>query len=172
MTPRATSATFKAATVKTAITVDAVVAAEGCAASRGALGIGGARAAEGDITAAPAGADRTTDTVSAVESATALGSSGATTALIPAAVPGAIAGYPIVVAEDSAAGLAALTRGGTLATKTDSPATAAGGAADTVCAAETAAADGVPITPTTVVVTAVQHAVGVDAVRCADSRSR
>jgi hypothetical protein len=167
-----TSATFEAATVEAAITLDAVAAAEGCATSRGALGIGGAGATERDISTASAGTDRTTDTIVAVESATALGSSGATTTFIPAAVQSTVAGYPVGVAEDSAAGLAALSRGGTLATKTDRPAGAAGGAADTICAAETAAADRVPIAPTTVVVTAVQSAVGVDAVRCADRGSR
>ena len=164
MPPCTTGAAFEAATVETAIAVDAVVSAEGCAACRGTFGIGSTRAAEGDITAASAGADRTTDTVCAVQSATALGAGRASTAFVPAAIEGTVAGYPVVLAEDRAPGLAALTRGGALATKTDGPATAAGGTADTICAAKPTAANRVPITPTSIVVTAVQNAVGVDGV--------
>jgi hypothetical protein len=172
MAPSTTGTTFEAATVEAAIAVDGVVATEGWPPGRRALGIGGAWASEGNIAAAAASANRTANAIRAVEAATALGSSGATTTLIPAAVAGAITGYPVIFAEDRPAGLATLTCGGTLTSKTDGPATPPGSAADTVCAAEPATADRVPITPTTIVMTAVQSTIGVNAVRCADRGPR
>ena len=172
MAPRATNATFKATTVETAISVDAIVAAEGYATSRRALGVRSARAADSDVSTSSAGTYWATNAFGAVESATALGPGTATTAFISAAVEGTVTGNPIVFAEDRATGLAAFAGGGALSAEPNSPATAAPGAADTIDAAQTTAADDIPVAPATVVVTAVQDAVRVDSVRCADRGSR
>ena len=59
-----------------------------------------------------------------------------------------------------------------LAAETDGAATTTRGSADSVRAAQTAAADSVTVAPATVIVTAVQNAVGVNPVRCADRRPR
>ncbi len=73
MAPRATGATFEAATVEIAVAVSAVVAAERWATSRRTLSIGGAGATKGDIATASTGAYGATDTISAIQSATAVG---------------------------------------------------------------------------------------------------
>jgi hypothetical protein len=68
-----TSATFEAATVETAISLDAVVTAEGRAASPSALGISSAGATESDISTTSASAYWAADAVIAIESTTAMG---------------------------------------------------------------------------------------------------
>src|SRR5215213_6454853 len=93
-------ATLEAAAVETAVSVDAVVAAEGGPADRRALRVSRARPTEGDVAATQAATNRLTDALRAIEPATTLGTRGATAALIPAAVQRTIAGDPIVVAED------------------------------------------------------------------------
>ena len=100
---------LEAAAVETAIAVDAVVAAEGGSAGGRAFRISRARPAESDVAAAEAATNRLTDTSRTIEPATTLGSSGATAALIAAAVKGAVTGNPIVVAEDRSSDLAAFT---------------------------------------------------------------
>jgi hypothetical protein len=162
--PCATGATFEAATVEIAVAVSAVVAAERWATSRRTLSIGGAGATKGDIATASTGAYGATNTISAIQSATAVGASGATTALISAAVERAITGNCIVFAEDRSASLAALTRRGALPTKSNRAATATRGAADSIAAAETTAADSVPITRSAIIVTTVEYAVSIDTV--------
>src|SRR5687768_2860730 len=57
-----TGAALEAATIKTAVAIDAVVAAEGGPADRRALRVGRACLAEGDIAATPAATNRLTDT--------------------------------------------------------------------------------------------------------------
>jgi len=69
----AAGAALEAATVETAVAIDAVVAAERGSADRRALGIGRARPAEGDIAAASAAAYRLTYAFGAIEPATTLG---------------------------------------------------------------------------------------------------
>ncbi|MBW3632093.1 MAG: hypothetical protein KY456_03595 [Chloroflexi bacterium] len=101
-----------------------------------------------------------------------MGASGATTTFIPAAVQGTITGYAVGVAEDGAASLAALARGGALPAKADRPASAAGGTADAVAAKQAAAAVSIHATPAAVVVTAVQNTIRVDPVRRANRSSQ
>ena len=168
MASRATRAPFKATTVETAIGVYAIVAAEGYASSRRALGVCRARAADSDVSTPSTGTYWATNALGAVESATALGSGTATTAFISAAVEGTVTGNPIVFAEDRATGLAAFAGRGTLPAEPDCPATAAACTADTTGTTQAAATNDVPITPTTVVMAAVQNAVRIDPVRCAD----
>jgi hypothetical protein len=165
-------AALEAATIKTAVAIDAVVAAEGGSTDCRALRIGRARPTKGDIATTQAASNGLTDATSAIEPAAALRSRGAATALVTAAVQRTIAGNPIVVAENRAARLAALARLGTLPTEPDGPAIATRSSADSVGAAQTTAADGVPITPAATVVTAVQDAVGVNPVRGADCGPR
>ena len=141
-------------------------------ADRRALRVGRARPSEGDIAAASAGANRLTDTLVTIEPATTLGSSGAATTLVAAAVQRTITGDPVVVAEDGSSYLAAFARLGALPAEPDGPAITARGSADTVRAEQTTAADGVSIARAAIVVAAVQDAVGVDPVRCADRGSR
>src|SRR3712207_6319963 len=119
MAPSGAGATLEAAAVETAVTINAVVAAEGGSADRRALRVSGARAAEGDIAATSAAANRLADTSSTIESAATLRSSGAATALIAAAVERTIAGDPIVVTEDGPSRLAAFTRLSALAAEPD-----------------------------------------------------
>ena len=172
MAAGAAGATLEAAAVETAVAIDAVVAAEGGSADRRALRVGRARPAEGDIAATSTATNRLTDTLGAIETATTLGSSRAATALIAAAVQRAIAGDPIVVAEDRASHLAAFARLGALPTEPDGAAAATRGSADSIRAEQTTAADGVSIARAAIVVAAVQDAVGVDPVRGADRRPR
>jgi hypothetical protein len=172
MTPGGAGAALEPAAVKTAVAIDAVVAAEGGSADRRALRVGRARPAEGDIAATQAAANWLTDALGTIETATALGSSRAATTLEAAAVQGTIAGDPIVVAENSASRLAAFAGVGALPTKSDGPAITTRGSADSVRAEQTTAADVVSITPAAAVVTAVQDAVEVDSVRGADRGSR
>ena len=172
MAASAACATLEAATVETAIAVDAVVAAEGGSADRRALRVGRARPAEGNIAATSAAADRLTDALSAIESAATLRSSGATAALIAAAIQRTVAGDPVVVAEDGSAHLAAFTRMGALPPEPNGPAVAARGSADSARAEEATAADGIAIARAASVVAAVEDAVGVDSVRCADRGAR
>jgi hypothetical protein len=165
-------AALEAAAVETAVTIDAVVAAEGGTADRRALRVSRARPAEGDIAATEAATNRLTDTASAIEPTATLGSSGAAATLIAAAVQRTIAGDSVVVAENRAPHLAAFARMGALPTKPDGAAAAARGSADPICAEQTTAADLVAIAPATIVVAAVQDAVGVNSVRRADRRPR
>jgi hypothetical protein len=164
-------AALEAAAIETAISIDAVVAAEGGSADGGAFRVGRARPTESDVASAATATNRLTDTPGAIEPTAALGSRGATTTLIPAAVQSAIAGDSIVVAEDGAAYLAAFARLGTLPTEPDRPAAASRGATCSIDAAETTAADGVSITRSAIVVAAVQDTIGVDSVRGADHGS-
>lgn len=168
MATGAAGAALEAAAVQQSVAIDTVVAAEGSSANGGALRIGRARAAEGDIAAATAAADWLTDTAGTIESATALGSCRAATTLVTAAVERSIARDPIVIAEDRAPDLAAFARVGTLPAQPNGPAAATRGAADSVRAEQTTAADGIPIAPAAVVVAAVQGAVGIDPVRGTD----
>jgi len=172
MATSAAGATLEAAAVETAVAINAVVAAEGGSTNRCALRVGRACAAEGDIAAPSAAANRLADTAGTIESAATLRSSGAATTLIAAAVESTVTGDPIVVTEDGPSRLAAFAGLGALAAETDGATTTTRGTADPVRAAQTAAADGVTITPAAVIVTAVQNAVGVNSVRCADRRSR
>jgi hypothetical protein len=172
MATSATGAALETAAVETAVTFNAVVAAEGGAADRCALSVGGACAAEGDIAAPSAAANRLADAAAAIEPTAALRSGGAAAALIAAAVESTVTGDPIVVAEDGSSRLAAFARLGALPAETDGAATTTRGSADPVRAAQTAAADGVAVAPAAVIVTAVQNAVGVNPVRCADRRPR
>ncbi len=168
----AAGATLEAAAVETAVAINAVVAAEGSSADGGALRIGRARAAQGDIAAATAAAYRLTDAASAVESATTLRSSGAAATFITAAVQRTIAGDPVVIAEDGSSRLAAFARIGALPAEPDRPAVTTRGSADSVGAEQATTADGISITPAAAVVAAVQDAVGVDPVRGADRGPR
>jgi hypothetical protein len=172
MATGAAGAALEAAAIETAVTIDAVIAAERSSADRGALRIGRAGAAEGDIAAAPAAADWLTDATATIEPATTLRSSGAAPAFIAAAVQRTVTGDPIVIAEDRASDLAAFARVGALSAESDGPATTTRGAADSVRAEQTTAADGIPIAPAAVVVAAVEDAVGIDPVRGADRGPR
>jgi hypothetical protein len=164
-------AAHEAAALETAVTIDAVVAAEGGTADRRALRVSRARPAEGDIAATEAATNRLTDTASAIEPTATLGSSGAAATLIAAAVQRTIAGDSIVVAENRSSDLGAFARMGALPTEPDGAA-AASGSADPIRAGQTTAADLIAIAPATVVVAAVQDAVEVDPIRCADCRPR
>ncbi len=165
-------AALEAAAVETAVTIDAVVAAEGGTADRRALRVSRARPAEGDIAATEAATNRLTDTASAIEPTATLGSSGAAATLIAAAVQRTIAGDSIVVAENRSSDLGAFARMGALPTEPDGAATAASGSADPIRAEQTTAADLVAIAPATIIVATVQGAIEVDPVRCADCRPR
>jgi len=165
-------AALEAAAIETAVAIDAVVAAEGSSARSGAFRVGRAGPAEGNIAATSAAANRLTDSIRAIEPAATLGSRGATTTLIAAAVQSTITGDPIVVAENSASHLAAFASSGALPTEPDGPATSARGSADSVRAEQTAAADGVSITRAAIVVATVQDAIGVDPVRGANRGPR
>jgi hypothetical protein len=107
MTASTAGAALEAAAVETAVAVDAVVAAEGGSADRRALRVSRARPAEGDVAATEAATNRLTDAASTIEPTATLGSGGAATAFIAAAVQRTIAGDPIVVAEDRSSDLAA-----------------------------------------------------------------
>ena len=107
MAASSAGAALEAATVETAVAVDAVVAAEGGSADRRALRVSRARPAEGDVAATEAATNRLTDAASTIEPTATLGSGGAATAFIAAAVQRTIAGDPIVVAEDRSSDLAA-----------------------------------------------------------------
>jgi hypothetical protein len=155
MATSAAGATLEAAAVETAVTINAVVAAEGGATDSCALRVGRACAAEGNIATPSAAANRLANAVAAIEPTATLRSSRAAAALIAAAVESAVTCDPIVVTEDGPSRLAALGRLGALAAEPDSAATTIRGSADPVCAAQTAAADGVTITPAAVIVTAV-----------------
>ena len=164
MAPSAAGAAVEAAAVETAVAINAVVAAEGRSADRCALSVGGTCTTEGNIAAPSATANRLADAAGAIEPAATLRSSGAAATFIAAAVERTIAGDPIVVAEDGPSRLAAFASISALAAETDGPATTIRGSADSVRAAQTAAADRVTVAPTTVIVTAVQNAVGVNPV--------
>ena len=172
MAPSGAGAALEAATVEIAVAIDAVVAAEGGSADSGAFPVGRARSAKGNIAAASAAANRLTDTLSAIEPTTTLGSCGAATALEAATVQRTITGDPIVVAEDRSSHLAAFAGMGALPTEPDGPASTPGGSADSIRAEQTTAADGVSIAPASVVVAAVQDAVGVEPVRGTDRGPR
>ena len=168
MSASTAGATLEAAAVETAVGVDAVVAAEGGSTDRRALCVSRARPADGDVATTEATTtNRLTDAASTIEPTATLRSSGAAATLIAAAVQRTIAGDSIVVAEDRAPYLAAFARLGALPTKPDGAA-AARGPADSIRAEQTTAADLASIAPATIVVTAVQDAVEVDPVRCAD----
>jgi hypothetical protein len=172
MAPGGAGTALEAAAIETAVAIDAVVAAEGGPADGSALRVGRARSAEGDIAAAQAAANWLTDALGAIEPTTTLGSSRAAAAIVAATVQRAVAGDSVTVAEDGSSDLAAFARVGALATETDGPAATPRGSADSVRAEQTTAADGVSITPTAVVVTTVQDAVGVNPVRGADRGPR
>ncbi len=172
MSASAAGTTIEAAAVETAVAIDAVVAAERGSADRGAFRVGRTCPAEGDIATTQAATDWLTDALGTIEPATTLGPGGAATALVAAAVQWTIAGDPIVVAENGASHLAAFAGMGALSTEPDSPAVTARGAADSVRAKQTTAADFVSITPAAAVVTAVQDAIRVDPVRGTDRGSR
>src|SRR5215217_3404507 len=165
-------ATLEAAAVEATVSINTIIAAEGGSANRRAFRVGRTRPAEGDIAAASAAANRLTDAIITIEPATTLGSGGAATALIAAAIQRSIAGNAIVITEYRSSYLAALARIGALATESDGPAAATRGSTDSARAAQTTAADRVAIARTTIVVTAVQLAVGVDPVRSADRGPR
>ena len=172
MATSAAGAALEAAAVETAVAINAVIATEGRSTGCRALSIGRACPAEGDIAASSARADRATDTLGTIEPATTLGSRGAAAAFVATAVQRTIAGDPIVIAEDRSAHLAAFARMGTLSAEPDGPAVTTRGSTDSVRAAQPAATDRVSITPAAVVVAAVQDAVRVDPVRCADCGPR
>lgn len=165
-------AALEAAAIETAVAVDPVVAAEGGSADGSAFRVGRARPAESNVAATQAAADRLTDTLGAVEPATTLRSGGAAASLVTAAVQRTIAGDAIVVAENGPSDLAAFTRLSALPTEADGAATTTRGAANSVHAEQATTADGVSITPATVVVAAVQETIGVDPVRGADHGPR
>ena len=164
MATSAAGAAFEAAAVETAVAIDAVTAAEGSSADCRALGIGRTGSAEGDISTAETATDRATDAPTTVEPATTLGPSGAATPFVAATVQRTIAGDSVVIAEDGSAHLATFAGMGALPAESDGPAAATRGSADSVRAEEATAANGVPITPAAVVVTAVEGAIGVDPV--------
>jgi hypothetical protein len=168
----AAGATLEAAAVETAVAIDAVVAAEGGSADRRALRVGRTRPAEGDIAATPAATNWLTHALGTIEPATTLGPSRAATALIAAAVQRTVAGDPVVVAENRSAHLAAFAGMGALAPEPDGAAATARGSAGSIRAEQATAADGVAITRAAIVVAAVEDAVRVDPVRCADRRPR
>ena len=172
MAARAAGAALEAAAIETAVAIDAVIAAEGGSADRCALRIGRTRPTEGDISATSASANRATNTLVTIKPATTLGSSGAAAALVAAAIQGTVTGDPVGIAEDSASHLTTFTCVGALPAEPDGPAGAASCAADSVRAEQATAADGVPITPAAVVVTAVQDAVGVHPIRGTDRGPR
>jgi hypothetical protein len=172
MATGAAGAALEAAAIETAVTIDAVIAAEGSPADRGALRIGGAGAAEGDTAAAETTADWLTDAAGAVEPATTLRSGRTATTLKAAAVQRTVAGDPIVIAEDGATDLAAFARVGALPAEPNGPAATTRGAADSVRAEQTTAADDIPIAPAAVVVAAVEDAIGIDPVRGTDRGPR
>jgi len=155
-------AALEPAAVETAVTIDAVVAAEGGSADRRALPVRRARPADGDIAATQTAADRLTDAFCTIETATTLGPGRAATALIAAAVQGTIAGDPIVIAEDRSPHLAAFAGLSALPTEADGAATTTRSSADSIRAGQATAADDVAIARAAVVVAAVQDAVGVD----------
>ena len=168
----AAGAAVEAAAVETPVTVDAIVAAERGSADRRALSVGRAGPAEGNIAATPAAANRSAHALGTIEPAAALGPGRAATALKAAAVQRPIAGDPIVVAENGSSNLAAFTRVGTLPAEPDGPTVTARGAADAIRTEQTTAADLVSIARTAIVVAAVEGAVRVNPVRCADRRPR
>lgn len=168
MAASATGAALEAAAVETPVAVDAVITAEGRSADRRALRVGRARPTERDVSAAETATDRATDALTAVEAAATLGSGGAAAAFIAAAVQRTVAGDPVIVAENGSSHLAAFAGVGTLTAKSDGAATTSRGSADSIRAAQPAAADGVPVAPAAIVVAAVQDAIRVDPVRCAD----
>ena len=168
MAASAAGAAFEAAAIETAVAINAVIAAEGGSADHGALRIGRTRPTEGDISATSASANRPTNTLITIKPATTLGSSGAAATLVAAAVQGTVTGDPVVIAEDGSSCLAAFSRLGALPAEPDGPTITTRGSAGPVRTAQTTAADGVSITRAAVVVAAVQDAVRVDPVRCAD----
>ena len=172
MAASAAGAALEAAAIETAVAIDAIIAAERSSADGSALGIGRARPAEGDVSTAETATDRATDALTTVEPATTLGSSGAATTFVAAAVQRTIAGDPVVIAEDGSSHLAAFAGMGALPTEPDGAAATTRGSAGSVGAEQPTAADGVPITPAAVVVAAVEGAIGVDPVRSADRGSR
>ena len=133
MAASAAGAALEAAAIETAVAIDAVIAAEGRPTDCGAFSIGCTRPAEGDVSTAETATDCATDTLIAVEAATALRSSGAAATFVAAAIQGSVAGNAVVIAEDGSPGLAAFTRMGALAPKADGPAVTARGAADSIC---------------------------------------
>jgi hypothetical protein len=172
MAASAAGAALEAAAIEAAVAIDAIIAAEGSSADGSALGIGRARPAEGDVSTAETATDRATDTRTTVEPATTLGSSGAATTFVAAAVQGTIAGDPVVIAEDRSSHLTAFAGMRALPTKPDGPAAATRGSAGSVGTLQPTTADSVPITPAAVVVAAVEDAIRVDPVRSADRGSR
>jgi hypothetical protein len=168
----ATGAALEATTIETAVAIDTVATAEGRSADRGALRIGRTGATECDVSTAETATDRATDALTTIEAATTLGSGGAAATLVATAVQRSVTGDAIIVAEDGSSHLAAFARIGALPTESDGPAVTARGAADSARAAQAAAADGVAIAPAAVVVAAVEGAVGIDPVRCADRGAR
>ena len=172
MAASAAGAALEAAAVETAVAVDAVVAAEVGSTDRRALRVSRARPAEGDVAAAEAATNRLTDTASTIEPTATLAASGATAALIAAAVEWTVAGNPIVVAEDRSSDLTAFTRTRALPSESDSAAATARGSAHSICAEQATAANDIARARAAIVVAAIQDAVGVDSVRCADCRSR
>jgi len=171
MAPCATGATFKSTAVKTPVAVDAVITAEGRATCGRTLGISRTSTTDSDVSTAPASPNWTTDTLVAVESTAAVGASRATTTFVAAAVKGSVTCYAIVIAEDRAARLATLRGGSTLSAQAHGSTTSTTSAADSVGTEQTAATDDVPIAGTAVVVAAIQHAVRVNPVRCANRGS-
>jgi len=139
-------AALEAAAIETAVAIDAVVAAEGSTADGSAFRVGRACPAEGNVAATQAAADRLTDALSAIQPATTLRSGGAAAALVAATVQRTITGDAIVVAEDGASDLAAFACLSALPTEPDGPAATTRGAADSVRAGQTAAADAILIT--------------------------
>jgi hypothetical protein len=164
MTAGAASAPFEATAIETTVAIDSVIAAEGGTTDRRALRICRARAAKGDVSTAEAASDRTTDAVTTIEPTAALGSRGAATTLIAAAVQRSVAGDPVVITEDRSPHLAAFARLGALPTEPDGSAATTRGSADSIRAKQPTTADSVTIAPTAVVMAAVQNPIRVDAV--------
>jgi hypothetical protein len=168
MAPTAAATALEPAAVQRTIAIDAIVSTERRASDSRALGICRARATESDIPAAPAGAKRATDALVTIKSTATLRTGRAAAAFISAAIQRTIAGNPVVVTEHGAAGLTAFARCGALPTQADGPAVAASSAADAIDTEQTTAANDVPIAPAAIIVAAVQSAVGVDPIGCAN----
>ena len=161
-------AALEAAAIETAVAIDAVVAAEGRSADGRAFRVGRACPTEGNIAATQAATDRLTNALGAIQPAATLRSGGAAAALVTAAIQRTVTSDPIVVTEYGASDLAAFACLGALPTEPDGPAATTRGAADSVHAGQTAAANAVLVARAAVVVTAVQDTVVVEPVRGTD----
>jgi hypothetical protein len=153
-----------ATAVRAAVGADTVVTAERGAAFDSAFRVRRALFTETAVAATLIAAERTTDPLNAIEATAAMRSGRAAATVPPAAVERTVTSDAVVVTGDGAAILAALIQRRALATEANRAAAATTTATDAVDALETTAAIRVLGTGAAVVTTAIEGAIGVNAV--------